>query len=118
MFGTGGAARAIGVELAFAGAKSIRIVDRGERRGKALARLLNERPQNSNTWKGDYAAPKEADIIVNATSIGMLPNVDARLDLDARYLRPGQVVADVIANPARTRLLADAEAQDASRSMA
>jgi shikimate dehydrogenase len=114
MFGAGGAARAIGVELAFAGAKSIRIVNRGEERGKALARLLNEKtkmPAEFDAWKGDYAAPKEADIIVNATSIGMFPNVDARLDLDARSLRPGQVVADVIVNPPRTRLLADAEAQ-------
>ena len=47
--------------------------------------------------------------IVNATSVGLAPDVDARLDLDPDSLRPGMVVADVIPNPPRTRLIRDAE---------
>ena len=49
--------------------------------------------------------------MVNATSIGLFPDVDARLALDLDSLRPGMVVADVIPNPPRTRLVRDAEAR-------
>ena len=55
--------------------------------------------------------PEGTDIVVNATSIGLFPDVDARLDLDPDTLRPGMVVADVIPNPPRTRLIRDAEAR-------
>ena len=47
--------------------------------------------------------------MVNATSIGLFPDVEARLDLDVDSLRPGMVVADVIPNPPRTALIRDAE---------
>ena len=43
MFGAGGAARAIGVETALAGARAITVVNRGESRGRDLVALLNER---------------------------------------------------------------------------
>ena len=49
--------------------------------------------------------------MVNATSIGLFPDVDARLALDLDSLAPGMVVADVIPNPPRTRLVRDAEAR-------
>jgi shikimate dehydrogenase len=55
--------------------------------------------------------PSEADIVVNATSVGLFPDVDASLDLDPDSLRAGMVVADVIHNPPRTRLVRDAEAR-------
>ena len=37
------------------------------------------------------------------------PDVDARLDLDVGSLRSSLVIADVIPNPSRTRLIRDAE---------
>ncbi len=43
MFGAGGAARAIGVELALAGAKHITIVNRDQKRGQTLVDLLNNK---------------------------------------------------------------------------
>jgi shikimate dehydrogenase len=46
---------------------------------------------------------------VNATSIGLFPDADARLNLDLDSLRSGLVVADVIPNPPRTLLIRDAE---------
>ena len=49
--------------------------------------------------------------MVNATSVGLFPDVDARVDLDVETLAPGMVVADVIPNPPRTRLIRDAEAR-------
>ena len=114
MIGAGGAARAIGVELALAGAKRIIVVNRGEARGRELVDLLNEKTKTSAEWfhwREPYEVPTETDVLINATSIGLYPNLDARLDLDTQTLRPGLVVADVIPNPPRTRLIRDAEAR-------
>jgi shikimate dehydrogenase len=60
---------------------------------------------------GAYKIPTEADIVVNATSIGLYPDIDGRLNLDVESLRPSLIVADVIPNPPRTRLIRDAEAR-------
>lgn len=114
MFGAGGAARAIGVELAFAGAKRIIVVNRSEDRGRALVELLNGRTKVEATLvTGDrpYRVPEDAQILVNATSIGLYPDVEGRLNLDVSSLRPDLVVADVITNPPRSPLIRDAEAR-------
>jgi shikimate dehydrogenase len=114
LFGAGGAARAIAVETALAGVRAITIVNRNEERGRVLAALLNEHTAADAefvTWDGDYRVAEGTDIVVNATSIGLFPDVDARLALDLASLQPGMVVADVIPNPPRTRLIAAAAAR-------
>ena len=114
MFGAGGAARAIGVELALAGASTIFVVNRGVARGQALVDLINEKTKTRAelvVWESEYLVPEGTGIVVNATSIGLYPDLDARLDLDVESLKPGMVVADVIANPPRTRLIREAEAR-------
>ena len=114
VLGAGGAARAIAVEAALAGATPITIVNRDRERGSELVALLGERtPAEAELveWSGPYGVPDTTDIVVNATSVGLFPDVDARLDLNPDSLRPGMVVADVIPNPPRTRLLRDAEAR-------
>jgi shikimate dehydrogenase len=114
VFGAGGAARAIGVEAALAGAGPITVVNRDPDRGAELVALLADRtPADAELvpWRSTYRVPEETDIVVNATSVGLFPDVGARLDLDPDSLRPGMVVADVIPNPPRTALLADAEAR-------
>jgi shikimate dehydrogenase len=114
MFGAGGAARAIGVELALAGAKHITIVNRDQKRGQILVDLLNSKtPARAEftLWRGPYRFPADAEVVVNATSIGLYPDVDGRLDIDVGSLRKGLVVADVIPNPPRTNLIKDAESR-------
>jgi shikimate dehydrogenase len=114
MFGAGGAARAIGVELALAGAKHITIVNRDQKRGQTLVDLLNNKtPARTELtlWRGPYRIPADAEVVVNATSIGLYPDVNTRLDLDIDSLRNGLVVADVIPNPPRTNLIKDSEAR-------
>src|SRR5712691_2960919 len=114
VFGAGGAARAITVEAALAGAAAITIVNRDPARGSELVGLLAERtPARAElvVWDGTHRVPEGTDIVVNATSIGLSPDVDARLDLDPDSLLPGMVIADVIPNPPRTRLIRDAEAR-------
>jgi shikimate dehydrogenase len=114
LFGAGGAARAIAVETALAGAASITIVNRDPARGSELVTLLNEKTQTKAQladWYRAYRIPEGSDIVVNATSIGLFPDVEGRLNLDLESLRPGLVVADVIPNPPRTKLIQDAEAR-------
>ena len=114
LFGAGGAARAVAVEAALAGATSITVVNRDAGRGWTLAALLSERtPAEAEliTWNRTFAVPEDTDIVINATSIGLFPDVDARLDLDPETLRPGMVVADIIPNPPRTPLIREAEAR-------
>ena len=113
LFGAGGAARAIGVEVALAGAAAVTVVNRAEERGRELVALLREKVKIDAAlvpWRGDYRVPEGTDVVINATSVGLFPDVDARLALDMDTLRPGMVVADVIPNPPRTRLVRDAEA--------
>ena len=113
LLGAGGAARAIGVELALAGAKRLIVVNRDAARGRGLVDLINQKTKAAVelvAWRGDYKIPADADILVNSTSVGLYPDVDARLDVDLSTMRKTLVVADVIPNPPRTRLIRDAEA--------
>jgi shikimate dehydrogenase len=117
LFGAGGAARAIAVECALAGVASITVVNRDPARGRELVELLAERtPAHAElvVWDTTQRVPETTGIVVNATSIGLFPDVEARLDLDPDSLSPGMVVADVIPNPPRTLLLRDAEARGAT----
>ena len=110
LFGAGGAARAIAVELALAGTVKITVVNRSEARGAELTNLLREKLGTDASlvlWNGDYNVPADTDIVINGTSIGLYAP-EARLPLNAESLLPRMVVADVVFNPVRTRLLKDA----------
>lgn len=114
LLGAGGAARAVGVELLRAGAASVTVVNRSPPRGEELAALLNRvAPGQARAapWAGDYEVPANADVMINATSVGLFPDVEARVAVAAESLRPGMVVCDVIPNPPRTRFLREAEAR-------
>ena len=117
LFGAGGAARAIAVEMALAGVEQITTVNRTLERGETLAALVNERtPARARfvPWEGEYAVPPETEIVVNATSIGLFPDIEARLALNTDSLQPRMIVADVIPNPPQTQLLRTAESHGCS----
>ncbi|SAK86576.1 shikimate 5-dehydrogenase [Caballeronia hypogeia] len=114
LFGAGGAARAVAVELALAGAKKITVVNRGKERGEDLANLLIQRTKadaNFHCWEETYSLPSDTDIVINATSIGLYPDVSATLDIDLESLSSHMVVADGIPNPPLTQLLRSAESR-------
>jgi shikimate dehydrogenase len=113
IFGAGGAARAVAVEVGLVGVKKITVVNRDEARGRELADTLRTKAgldAEFVSWRGDYSIPTGTDIVINATSIGLY-DADARLALDVNSLKPSMVVADVIFSPPRTRLIRDAEAR-------
>jgi shikimate dehydrogenase len=116
VLGAGGAARAITVELALAGAAKITLVNRSGERGQALADLLNQKTSVKavyTTWDQPYALPEGSQVLVNATSIGLYPNVNDQPNLDYDTIRPGMIVCDVIPNPPRTPFLKQAQARGA-----
>lgn len=114
MFGAGGAARAVGIELALAGAAKIIVVNRDDARGKTLVDLLNTKTKAEATfvsWNSKFQIPAGTDVVINSTSIGLFPDVDAQLNIDFDSLQSGTVVADVIPNPPQTHLLRAAKAR-------
>jgi len=112
IFGAGGAARAVSVELALAGASRIKIVNRSRDRGQVLVDLLNARtPAKADLveWSSTFSIPEDVQIVINATSIGLFPDNEGRLDVDMASFRADLVVADGIHNPPRTILIREAE---------
>ena len=117
LFGAGGAARAIAVELVLAGVRTITIVNRTSARAELLAAHLDRvagrhrRPLNVRvgSWGSALAVDPSTDLVVNATPVGLYPNVDVALPVAVESLLPSMIVADVIANPPRTLLLEAAE---------
>ena len=113
LFGAGGAARAVAVELALAGVGRFILVNRTPARGQQLLDTLVGKLKcdaELRPWEGDFSLPEGTDIVINGTSIGLY-DAEARLALDISTLKPGQIVADVVFNPPVTRLLSEAAAR-------
>jgi len=112
ILGSGGAARAIAVELALAGASHITVIARNTTTGPDLVATLGKHTEAEalfQEWVGDAHIPAGVDIVVNGTPIGLFPDVDARIPLDVETLEKGMIVADVVFNPVETHLLLDAQ---------
>ena len=110
LLGAGGAARAIAVELALAGAAKFYVVNRSRARGEELAKLLNEKTKATAEfveWNKTYSIPQDADVVINSTSMGMV-NTEGKQDIDFDSIRLGMLAADVIVNPPQTYFLDEA----------
>ncbi|MTA31989.1 MAG: shikimate dehydrogenase [Actinobacteria bacterium] len=110
LLGAGGAARAIAVELALAGAKKFYVVNRSRARGEELTALLNDKTSASAEfieWNKTYSIPADSDVVINSTSMGMV-NTEGKQDIDFDSIRSGMLAADVIVNPPQTYFLDEA----------
>ncbi|MDR0496846.1 MAG: shikimate dehydrogenase [Treponema sp.] len=110
VLGAGGAARAMTIELAGAGASVITIVNRNRERGEALVELLNtitKAKAEFVLWDGTYHVPKDTNILVNATSVGMFPSPD-KPNIDYSTLLDSMIVCDGVHNPPQTPFLIEA----------
>ena len=117
ILGAGGAARAVCVEMSLAGVGHITIVNRPEDKhlGDALVDLLTKMNVAVDyvDWVEKYSVPADTEILINATPIGLYPNVDAIPNIDVDTILPSMFVQDVIPNPAVTPFLRAAEARGA-----
>ncbi|MEO1974512.1 MAG: shikimate dehydrogenase [Pirellulaceae bacterium] len=116
LLGAGGAARAIAIELALSGVVAMEIINRSVERGEQLAAQVRD---NTNTscefkqWDGNYEVSEDADIVINATSIG-LGDAQAQVPVAAESLQSNMIVADVIFNPPETQFLKMAQERGCS----
>lgn len=110
VLGAGGAARAVVLALAEAGAASVRVLNRTASRAEQAAALAGR--VGSVGTEADVA---DADLVVNATPVGMADTgADAAATpVDPSLLRPGQVVAELVYHPAVTPLMVAARAAGA-----
>lgn len=102
VIGAGGAARAVVQALTARGLARIAIVNRTPARAVALAAKFG-RTAVASTWGALNAELSEADLLVNATSLGM--EGQPPLEIDLSSLRRGAVVADIVYTPLRTPLV-------------
>lgn len=112
ILGAGGAARAIAVELALDGVTEFTIINRDIQRGNALSTLLTTRLNVSVDfvrWNSKQKIEKSTDVVINATSVGMVGGESAVLDLNYSDILDNMIVADVIVNPPQTKLLKSAQ---------
>jgi len=110
VFGAGGASRAICVEMGLAGAAQITIINRPEDRamGDSLVEILKKNTKTEvfyEDWTGKFSVPAGTDIVVQATSVGLYPNVDAIPNIDLDSLTKAMFVQDVIPNPTESALI-------------
>ncbi len=108
VFGAGGASHAICVEMALAGVAEITIVNIEQDMGEELLKILQERTSVKASfvlWESAYSIPAGTDIVVNATSVGLYPNVDKIPNIDLDSIQPTMFVQDVIPNPVETAFI-------------
>ncbi len=120
VLGAGGAATAIIVQCALDGAKEINIFNIKdvfyEKAEKTIENIKKEAPEcvvNLCDLEDIQKLNEQiasSDILVNATRVGMHPSEDQSPINDTNVFTKELVVADVVYNPKKTKLLEDAEA--------
>lgn len=114
LLGAGGAARAVGVELALAGARQIHVINRSEERGSELAAAIRERTSAGADyipWVPGTAVPSDTDILVQCTNIGLYPDIEGKPGIDYSSLSEHMVACDVVFNRPNTPFLQEAAAR-------
>jgi len=113
LLGAGGAARAIAYAIAKE-ADELAVLNRTVKDAQTLAKLV-EKTANKRIISGSLSIEdidanlQDSDILINATSIGMKPNVD-ETPVPIELLRKNLSIMDIIYNPLETKLVKDAKA--------
>jgi shikimate dehydrogenase len=114
ILGAGGASRAISFILAERGAHLVilnrqRELDWAKELAQRIFHTFKREPEALELNIENLSmALARADILINATSVGMSPDIDGT-PVPARVLKPGLIVFDIVYNPVKTRLLREAE---------
>ena len=117
VIGAGGAARAVILALAEAGASEVAVLNRTPERAVAAAALAGAAGSVVPAWpagapdKDQVEIVSSSDLIVNATPLGMagaFHGGPADWLVAPEVLRPGQVAADLVYAPRPTRWLVEA----------
>ena len=101
VIGAGGAARALAHGITDHGGR-LTVVNRSTDKGRRLAREL----ESDFCTLSDFSGVG-FDILINTTSVGMVPAIE-RMPVGHACLRPGMTVMDIVYNPLETMLLSAA----------
>ncbi len=116
ILGAGGASKGISFILAEAGAGLVilnRTLTRAEELASQIAQYYHRKPEAMTLSEENLARGlDEVDVLVNTTSVGMVPDVN-QTPVSASLLNPNLVVCDIVYNPLETRLLREARAAGA-----
>ena len=105
LMGGGGAARAVAWGLAAAGAADVAVINRTQAKAQTAAAVANAAGRTGRSGRvGTMDDIAGADVVVNATSVGM--GADPSMPCDPSLLRPGQVAVDLVYEPTETAWLA------------
>ena len=107
LLGAGGAARAIGFGLKERDCQLI-VVNRSKKKGEGLSRELGCDYMPESSLVRMKAGELEAEVIINATSLGMFPQ-DGETPFPKYLLKKGMVVMDIVYQPLQTKLLREAK---------
>ncbi len=112
VLGAGGAARGIIYALLKEQVAAVTVVNRTASKADELLNILQngKTTMKSATFEQLQACLAETDILINTTSVGMHPDLDAS-PVDASWIPEGTIVSDLIYNPLETRLLREAKAR-------
>lgn len=116
VLGSGGAARAVAVECAISGAKTVNIIARNGESGKELADLITEKTEAQGiyfAWKGSVHIPECTEVLVNCTNVGLYPD-ENKPDVEYRDINASMTVCDVVFNPPETKFLKEAKSRGAA----
>jgi shikimate dehydrogenase len=113
VIGAGGAGRAVSYYMAKESPRELVIFNRTREKAAKLAKSLKKEfrlnikvlPLTLHYIKREI---ENADILINCTSVGMFPNINASL-LPKEVLRKDLTVMDIVYNPLETKLLKDAK---------
>ncbi len=114
ILGAGGASRAISFILADRGAHLVILnrlleLDWARELASRISQIFGKKVAALELNRENLArALDNADILVNATSVGMSPNVD-ETPVSSDLLTPDITIFDIVYNPIKTRLLREAE---------
>ncbi|MBF0468232.1 MAG: shikimate dehydrogenase [Desulfamplus sp.] len=107
VIGAGGAARAVAFGMKKEGCR-ITIVNRSKGRGEELANLVKGRFLTLSSFNDLTDLSNSIDIIINTTSVGMVPDID-KSPVNPSVLNEKMTVMDIVYNPLKTKLLQDAD---------
>lgn len=114
--GAGGGARAVAYALIEGKAREVVILNRHVNKAQEIVDWFSVQPQNHARLRAEtlsvstlVAAAKDADLLVNATPVGMWPEVERSIWPSEVPLPPHLTVFDLVYNPYETRLLQQAQ---------
>jgi len=113
--GAGGASVAIATQMLFEGLGELVLFNRTLSKGQKLVdklkanfseQIITARPLTDNQIFKEKV--QDADLLINATNVGMEPNVNRSIVTDLSIFHENLYVADIIYEPNETRLLKEA----------